>query len=49
MGIIALLCILGAIICFIVELVRTGFSLTIFGFLLLSIFFAVTFIPSLSS
>lgn len=48
MVLLALICILGAIICFIVELIRTGFSLTTFGLLLLSLFFAFNFIPTVT-
>lgn len=44
----AILAILGAIICFIVELVRSGFSLTVFGLLFLSLFFAFNFFPTIS-
>ena len=37
--IIAMICILGAIACFIVEMVRSGFSLLALGLALLSTFF----------
>lgn len=47
---IAMICILGAIACFIVEMVRSGFSLIAFGLALLSLFFLLAFaIPAFQS
>lgn len=48
MALLALICILGAVICFVVELIRTGFSLTTFGLLFLSLFFAFNFLPTVN-
>ena len=47
---IAMICILGAIACFIIEMVRSWFSALAMGLTLLSIFFLLAFaIPTLQS
>lgn len=48
MGLVALICILAAVICFGIESVRIGFGLIAVGLFFLALFFAVTTIPSLS-
>ncbi len=49
MDILALICILGAIIVFLIETYRSGLAFIPLGLLFLSLFIAVTFIPTLSS
>lgn len=48
MVLLALICILGAIICFVIEVARTRFSLIALGLLFLSLFFAFNFLPTVN-